>query len=79
MTNVHERLAKAIDNSEEERKESRQVVIAPRQHERDLLIDTLTLLASFDRASLQARFARQAAKRTFRHRYTRIRLFDAAA
>jgi hypothetical protein len=48
MTNVRERLAKALDNYEEERKESRQVVTAPSQHDRDLLIDTLTLLASFD-------------------------------
>ena len=48
MTNVREWLAKALDNYEEERKESRQVVIAPSQHDRDLLIDTLTLLVSID-------------------------------
>jgi len=49
MTNVRERLEKALDNYEEERNErSRQVAIAPSQHDRDLLIDTLTLLASFD-------------------------------
>jgi hypothetical protein len=62
MTNVREWLAQALDNYEEERKESRQVVIAPSQHDRDLLIDTLTLLVPSIRASRHARFARQAAR-----------------
>jgi hypothetical protein len=48
MTDIRERLTAALDNYEEKRKESRQDVIAPSQDDRDLLLDTLTLLASYD-------------------------------
>ena len=64
MTNVRERLAKALDNYEEERKESRQVVIAPSQHDRNLLIDTLTLLVSFDSGQPTRAFRMPSRERT---------------